>query len=93
MPAQFCLFRPGGRVAVTSGGHLVILRSAHYETKENEVAVGDIVPVPGMPFEETLTSASPDLLREMIRGFAQRMMDAEVRSCAGRGMGRSALSG
>ena len=71
----------------------MILRSAHYETKENEVAVGDIVPVPGMPFEETLTSASPDLLREMIRGFAQRMMDAEVRSCAGRGMGRSALSG
>jgi hypothetical protein len=46
----------------------VILRSAHYETKENKVAVGDIVPVPGVPFEETLASASPDLLREMIKG-------------------------
>jgi putative transposase len=42
------------------------------------VAVGDIVPVPGAQFEETLASASPDVLREMIRGFAQRMMDAEV---------------
>ena len=42
------------------------------------MAVRDIVPVPGTSFEETLSSASPDLLREMIRGFAQRMMDAEV---------------
>jgi len=42
------------------------------------VAAGDIVPVAGTQFEETLASASPDLLREMIRGFAQRMMDAEV---------------
>ena len=42
------------------------------------MAVGDIVPVPGAQFEETLASASPDLLREMIKGFAQRMMDAEV---------------
>ena len=42
------------------------------------MAVGDIVPVPGAQFEETLASASPDVLREMIRGFAQRMMDAEV---------------
>ena len=32
----------------------------------------------GARFEETLASASPDLLREMIKGFAQRMMDAEV---------------
>jgi transposase-like protein len=65
----------------------VILRSAHYETKENEVAAGDIVPVPGARFEETLESASPDLLREMIKGFAQRMMDAdvEVRCNAGYG--------
>jgi len=29
------------------------------------VAVGDIVPVPGAQFEETLASASPDMLREM----------------------------
>jgi putative transposase len=56
----------------------VILRIAVYETKENEVAARDIVPVPGARFEETLESASPDLLREMIKGFAQRMMDAEV---------------
>jgi putative transposase len=65
----------------------VILRSAHYETKENEVAVGDIVPVPGVQFEDTLASASPDLLREMIKGFAQRMMDAEVESLRGTGYG------
>jgi putative transposase len=65
----------------------VILRSAHYETKENEVAVGDIVPVPGVQFEDTLASASPDLLREMIKGFAQRMMDAEVESLCGTGYG------
>ncbi len=42
------------------------------------MAARDIVPVPGARFEETLESASPDLLREMIKGFAQRMMDAEV---------------
>jgi putative transposase len=65
----------------------VILRSAHYETKENEVAAGDIVPVAGTPFEQTLASASPDLLREMIRGFAQRMMDAEVEGICGAGYG------
>jgi transposase-like protein len=51
------------------------------------VAVRDIVPVPGARFEETLASASPDVLREMIKGFAQRMMDAdvEVRCNAGYG--------
>ena len=51
------------------------------------MAVGDIVPVPGAQFEETLASAGPDLLREMIREFAQRMMDAdvEVRCNAGYG--------
>jgi putative transposase len=65
----------------------VILRIAVYETKENEVAARDIVPVPGARFEETLASASPDVLREMIKGFAQRMMDAdvEVRCNAGYG--------
>jgi putative transposase len=65
----------------------VILRIGVRETKENEVAVGDIVPVPGVPFEETLASASPDLLREMIKGFAQRMMDAEVEQACGAGYG------
>jgi transposase-like protein len=45
------------------------------------------VPVSGAQFEETLASASPDMLREMIREFAQRMMDAdvEVRCNAGYG--------
>ena len=42
------------------------------------MAAGDIVPVPGARFEETLVSASPDVLREMIKEFAQRIMDAEV---------------
>jgi len=51
------------------------------------MAARDIVPVPGAQFEETLASASPDVLREMIKGFAQRMMDAdvEVRGNAGYG--------
>jgi transposase-like protein len=45
------------------------------------------VPVGGAQFEETLASAGPDVLREMIREFAQRMMDAdvEVRCNAGYG--------
>jgi transposase-like protein len=60
------------------GGHLAILRSGFDATKESEVAAGDIVPVPGAQFEETLASASPDVLRAMIREFAQRMMDADV---------------
>lgn len=51
------------------------------------MAVRDIVPVPGASFEETLTSASPDLLREMIKGFAQRIMDAEVETLCGAGYG------
>ena len=66
------------RVAVMRGGHLAILRDAKYETKESEVAAGDIVPVPGAQFEETLAAASPDVLRAMVREFAQRMMDADV---------------
>ena len=51
------------------------------------MAAGDIVPVSGAQFEETLASASPDVLRAMIREFAQRMMDAdvEVRCNAGYG--------
>jgi transposase-like protein len=60
------------------GGHLAILRDAKSETKESKVAAGDIVPVPGTQFEQTLASASPDVLREMVREFAQRMMDADV---------------
>jgi hypothetical protein len=37
------------------------------------VAAGDIVPVPGDSFEQTQASASPDVLREMVREFAQRI--------------------
>jgi transposase-like protein len=51
------------------------------------VAVNDIVPVVAEEFEETLASASPDLLREMIRQMAQRMMDAEVEGLCGAGYG------
>ena len=50
------------------------------------MAAGDIVPVPGAQFEETLASASPDVLRAMIREFAQRMMDADVEVCVQRGV-------
>src|SRR5581483_7341896 len=69
------------------GGHLAILRSGFRATKESEVAAGDIVPVPGAEFEQTLAAASPDVLREMVRGFAQRMMDAEVEARCGAGYG------
>ena len=34
--------------------------------------------ISGEMFEQTLASASPDVLREMIREFARRMMDADV---------------
>src|SRR6476661_3900256 len=69
------------------GGHLAILRSGFGSTKESEVAAGDIVPVSGAQFEETLASASPDVLREMIRQFAQRMMDAGVEVACNAGYG------
>lgn len=51
------------------------------------MAVNDIVPAAGEYFEETLAAASPDLLRTMIREFAQRMMDAEVEQLCGAGYG------
>jgi hypothetical protein len=51
------------------------------------MAVGDIVPVDGEMFEDTLVSASPDLLRTMVREMAQRMMDAEVEQVCGAGYG------
>jgi putative transposase len=56
-------------------------------TKESGVAAGDIVPVPGGSFEQTLASAGPDMLREMIRAFAQKMMDAGVEVACGAGYG------
>ncbi len=51
------------------------------------MAVNDIVPAAGEYFEDTLAAASPDLLRTMIREFAQRMMDAEVEQICGAGYG------
>ncbi len=51
------------------------------------MAARDIVPVPAARFEDTLASASPDLLREMIKGFAQRMMDADAEVCCNAGYG------
>ena len=42
------------------------------------MVAGDIVPVAGEMFEQTLASAGPDVLRAMVREFAQRMMDADV---------------
>ena len=51
------------------------------------MAVNDIVPVVGEEFEQTLASASPDLLRTMVREMAQRMMDAEVEQVCGAGYG------
>jgi transposase-like protein len=51
------------------------------------VAVVDIVPVPGESFEQTMLSASPGVLREMVRAFAQKMMDAEVEAACGAGCG------
>ena len=51
------------------------------------MAVRDSVPVPGAQFEEALASASPYMLREMIKGFAQKMMDAGVEVICGAGYG------
>jgi len=55
------------------GGYLAILRKWLVETKESEVAevaAGDIVPVPACSPWRPLASASPDLLREIIRESA-----------------------
>jgi putative transposase len=51
------------------------------------MAAGDIVPVPGAQSGQALASASPDLLREMIGGFAQKMMDAGAGDICGAGYG------
>jgi putative transposase len=56
-------------------------------TKESKVAAGDIVPVPGAQFEQTLAAVSPDVLRAMVREFAQRMMDADVEVACNAGYG------
>jgi transposase-like protein len=51
------------------------------------MAVRDILPVTSDDFDQTLAAASPDLLRSMVREFAQRMMDAEVEQVCGAGYG------
>lgn len=53
------------------------------------MAAGDIGPVTGEWFEQTLESASPDPLRTMVREMAQRMMDAEVEQVCGAGYGKA----
>jgi hypothetical protein len=55
--------------------------------RRRKVGVKDIVPVPGDSFEQTLNAASPDLPREMVRAFAQKMMDAEVEVACGAAYG------
>ncbi|WP_285620592.1 hypothetical protein [Actinoallomurus iriomotensis] len=40
-------------------GHSAILLDANRQSKESEVAAGDIAPVTGERFEQTLASASP----------------------------------
>ena len=72
-----------GSEAATSRSFEVVSEA----TKESKVAAGDIVPVPGAQFEQTLASASPDVLREMIRQFAQRMMDADAEVACNAGYG------
>src|ERR1051326_7185587 len=55
--------------------------------RRREVAAGDIVPVPGGSFEQTMMAQAPDMVREMFRAFAQRMMDAGVETACGAGYG------
>jgi hypothetical protein len=74
-------------------GHLAIHSKWLVETKESEVAAGDIVPVGGAQFKEALASASSDLLQETIREFAQKIMDADVEVRYVRATGRSARTG
>ena len=57
------------------------------------MAVGDIVPVPGAHFEDTLDSASPDVLREMVRGFRAADDGRRRRGPLQRGVGRSRRTG
>ena len=51
------------------------------------MAAGDIVPVTGEMFEQTLASASPDVLRAIVREFAQRMVEADVEAACNAGYG------
>jgi transposase-like protein len=50
------------------------------------MAAGNIVPLSG-EFDEVVAGASPDMLRTMVREFAQRLMDGEVEQLCGAGYG------
>lgn len=54
------------------------------------MAAGDIVPVPGESFGQTMLASAPDMVREMFRAFAQQMMDAGVEVACGADTARSA---
>jgi hypothetical protein len=77
------------------GGHLAILRSGFGATKESEVAAGDIVPVPGAQFEETLASVLAEQNDEWTE--SRRYMGLEIlaacRKAAQPDMGQNATSG
>ncbi len=68
------------RVAVMRGGHLAILRSGFGATKESEMAAGDIVPVPGAQFEETLafTAFPREVWRQVWSNNPQERLNKEV---------------
>lgn len=51
------------------------------------MAAMDILPADGERFDETLATASPDMLREMVARMAQMMMGAEVEQRCGAGCG------
>src|SRR5260370_33775749 len=50
------------------------------------MAAGNIVPLTG-DFDEVVAGASPDMLRMMVREFAQRFMDGEVEQLCGASYG------
>jgi hypothetical protein len=53
------------------------------ETKENEVAVGDVVPVPAAGVRGDPRGGEPGSSAADDQGFAQRMMDAEAEQLCG----------
>ena len=51
------------------------------------MAAGDIVPVPGESSGQTMMAQAPDLVREMVRAFAQKMTGVEAEAACGAGYG------
>src|ERR1700761_303372 len=62
------------------------------ETKESEVAAVDIVPAGDGSFEQAMLARAPDVLREMVRAFARKMMDAEAGAACGAAYGEGSPS-